>query len=151
MNLRPVFRSVGPPDLVGRPGAHSVLFGPAGLSLAAGGEAGVAVGRLLRHHLGHQVADGAAHVGRAGEGGGGDGVGAAGGQGVVVGVLQGVQGVGLAAGDGAHGGASAGGAVLGGAPRGLRAGHGGRDADGGQAVRAQSLHLGYWLWDGLLP
>lgn len=70
--------SVGPPDLVGRPGAHPVLFSPGGVSLAAGGEAAVAF-RLLRHHLGHQVADGAAHVGRAGEGGGGDGVGAGGG------------------------------------------------------------------------
>ncbi len=79
MNLTPIIQSVCPPDLVGRPGAHSVLFGPAGVSLAVGREAGVAVSSLLCHHLGHQVADGAAHVWRAGEGGGGDRVGAAGG------------------------------------------------------------------------
>lgn len=82
----------------------------------------MAVGPFLCHHLGHQVADRGAHVGGAGEGGGGDCVGAGGGEGVVVGVLQGVQGVGLAA--GAHGGAAAGRTVLGGAPRGLGAGHG---------------------------
>lgn len=109
----------------------------------------MALRRLLRHHLGHQVADGAAHVGGAGEGGGRERVGAAGGQGVVVGVLQRVQGVGLTAGD--HGGASAGGAVLGGAPWGVRAGHGGRDADGGQAVLTQRLHLGNGLCDCLVP
>lgn len=77
--LRPVLRSEGPPDLVGRPGAHPVLFGPAGVHLALGAKAGVAIGWLLRHHLGYQVADGAAHVWRAGEGGGGGRVRGAGG------------------------------------------------------------------------
>lgn len=74
----PIIQSVGPPDLVGQPGGHTVLFSPGGVRLAVGGEAAVAVGRLLRHHLGHQVADGATHVRGAGEGGGGDCVGAAG-------------------------------------------------------------------------
>lgn len=71
--------SVGPPDLVGRPGAHPVFFNPGGVDVSAGGEAAVAIGHFLRPHLGHQVADGAAHVGGAGEGGGGERVGAAGG------------------------------------------------------------------------
>lgn len=83
----------------------------------------MAVGRLLRRHLGHQVSDGAAHVGGAGEGGGGEWVGATGGQVVVVNVLHGVLGVGLAAGHRAHGGALAGGVVLGRAALRFRAGH----------------------------
>lgn len=64
-----------------------------------------------------------------------------------MGVLQGMQGVGLAA--RAHGGAAAGRAVLGGTPWRLGARHGRRD--GGQSVRAESLHLGHWLGDSLLP
>lgn len=56
---------------------------------------------------------------------------------MVVHVFQGVQGV--AADRGNHGGASAGGAVLGGAPRGFWTGHGGGDADRGQVVCAESL------------
>lgn len=63
-----------------------------------------------------------------------------------MGVLQRVEGVGLAA-----GGASAGGAVLRGAAGGLWAGHGGWDTDGGQAVRTETVHLGHRLWNGLVP
>lgn len=58
---------------------------------------------------------------------------------MVVGIFQGVQGVGLAA--GAHGGTTAGGAVLRRAARRFWAGHG--RCNGGQAVGAQRLHLGY--------
>lgn len=68
---------------------------------------------------------------------------------MIVDILQRVQSVGLAAGDGAQGGASARRAVLGGAPWRFGAGHGGWDADGGQVVLTQSLHLRYWL--RLLP
>lgn len=138
--------SEGPPDLVRGPGGHSVLFGPAGVPLAVGAEAHLPLRCLLRRHLGHEVCDGAAHVGRAGKGGGGEGVGGARGQGVVVGIFEGLQVVGLAA----HGGGgAAGGAVLGRAPRGVWAGHGGRSR--GQAGGAQRLHLRGRLWDRLLP
>lgn len=60
---------------------------------------------------------------------------------MIVDILQRVQSVGLAAGDGAQRGASARRAVLGGAPWRFGAGHGGWDADGGQVVLTQSLHL----------
>lgn len=138
-------QSVGSSELIGRPGAHPFLFGPAGVGVSAGWQAAVAF--FICHHLGHQVTDGATHVGGAAEGrGGGRRVGVAAGQGVVVHVLQGVQRVRLAAGSRAHGRAPAGRA----AGR-LRAGHGGRDADRSQTVRAQRLPLGHGLRCRLLP
>lgn len=89
--------SKGPPDLIGRPRAHPVLLGPAGVRIAVSGQASMAVGAFLHHDLRHQIADGGAHIGGAGVGGGGSHVAAGGGERVVVGLLQGVQSVGLAA------------------------------------------------------
>lgn len=87
--------SEAPPDLIGRPSAHPILLGPAGVRIAVSGQTSMAVGAFLYHHL--QIADGRAHICGAAVGGGGSHVGAGGGERVVVGILQGVQSVGLAA------------------------------------------------------
>ena len=73
------FQSVGPPNFVRRPGAHTILLCPGGVGVSAGGEAALAIGHLLRPHLGHQVSDGVTHVWRTGKGRGRDGVGGTGG------------------------------------------------------------------------
>lgn len=72
-------QSVGSPDLIGGPRTHRILLHPGGVGFIAGGEAVMAFRDLIRHHLGHQVSDRAAHVGGAGKRGGGHSVGAAGG------------------------------------------------------------------------